>query len=171
MAQLFTIMPVNNVKAKSASQLYFSWWSARTIYSCIFIVLILLYNLLVFNWSFSDEIEFDKIGNAWVLLTSANFNLIDFRFAVPVIFYSSSSFARIFFIILAMKWPTLMMHWRSVEKKLPQYDSIREQSELAYKIKMNAIIIMTLSLSKATQIYKYMDRPMCSNLYKIMNNG
>lgn len=63
MAQCFSIMPVNNVKAKYAAELYFSWWSFRTIYSCLFFILTILFNVLVTFWSFSNEIEFDKIGN------------------------------------------------------------------------------------------------------------
>lgn len=80
------------------------------------------------------------------MLTSVILSI--FVTAVPVIFNTSSSYARICFFILAIKWPALMMHWQRVEKRLPHYETIREQSELAYKIKMTSIIVMTLSLGK-----------------------
>lgn len=48
-----------------------------------------------------------------------------------------------------------MMQWRKVEKKLPPHETIRQRSELAHKIKMTSIIIMTLSLSKEMmKLYK-----------------
>lgn len=89
--------------------------------------------------------------STWLTVIGASVNLsalLNHLYAVPVIFYTSSSYARICFIVLAIKWPMLMKHWQRVEKKMPPYKSIREQSELAYKIKMTAIIVMTLSLSK-----------------------
>lgn len=147
LAECFAVMPVNNVKAKSVTELYFSWWSIRTMYSCFCIVLVILYNLLVIRWSFSNEIEFDKIGNVGRFFSKTFWN-VSFFITVPVIFYTSSSYARICFIILAIKWPALMMQWRKVEKKLPPHETIRQRSELAHKIKMTSIIIMTLSLSK-----------------------
>lgn len=162
MAQCFTIMPINNVTSRTVAQLNFSWWSAKTIYCCTFNVASILFNVIVISWSFMSDISFDKIGKAcnasegpilWTDQISKSTNKIgslnrSISITVPIIFYTSCTYARICFVILAMQWPALMTYWRKVEKKLPPYESIRERAELAYKIKMTSIIIMTLSLSK-----------------------
>lgn len=48
--------------------------------------------------------------------------------------------------MLAIQWPKLMQLWENVENSLPSYKSQREKSNLAHKIKIITIIVMTLSL-------------------------
>lgn len=50
------------------------------------------------------------------------------------------------FIILARKWPDLMLQWETVEAKLPKFRIQGQKRQMAYQIKMIAFIVMMCSL-------------------------
>lgn len=64
MAQCFSVMPVINVKAKNAKDLYFSWKSFRNFYSVTVMLITFAFTALVIFWALSgsEHIEFDRIG-------------------------------------------------------------------------------------------------------------
>lgn len=134
LAQLFGIMPVRNISSKNPANLYFTWKSFRTCYAILTFIALFLYSLMTIHWSiFSGNIEFIKF--------------------VPVIFYTSNTYIVLAFIILARRWPGLMVKWLRVENGLPKYATLKERRRLSKKIKMVSIVIMTLSLSKLKLYY------------------
>lgn len=52
----------------------------------------------------------------------------------------------IFFGCLATKWPALMAKWENVEKQLPANRTQQDKRQLAHRIRMVALIVMSLSL-------------------------
>lgn len=51
-------------------------------------------------------------------------------------------------IVLARKWPALMLDWYEIECDLPEYLTQMEKGRLAYRIKMVTVVAMLLSLGK-----------------------
>lgn len=51
-------------------------------------------------------------------------------------------------IVLARKWPALMLDWHEVECDLPEYLTQMEKGRLAYKLKMVTVVAMALSLGE-----------------------
>lgn len=152
-AECFAIMPVIGIRSGSASKMYFTWRSVRTIYSIIVFVLMTILAALTIVVTFRQNIEFDSIGE-WRI---ARFISLSARFeseqtflmcfiSVPVIFYSSVVYSMICFGYLATKWPALMAQWEQVEQRLPVLRSFKERGRLAYRVRMITIIVMTLSL-------------------------
>lgn len=128
MAQCFGVMPVVGVQRKNASQLEFTWISARTAYAVVMFVLTLMFTVLTIANALGNPLSFDGI--------------------VPVIFYVSVLYIRFSFGRLARNWPELMQHWERVENALPAYNTQAERQRLAYRIKMLSITVLTLSLSE-----------------------
>lgn len=107
----------------------------------------LAFTALIIVWSLFGRIDFDNIG----MDTSSNFDgvlcIVNLRsYSVPVVFYVSSCIARVFFLSLAKKWPSLMQQWQDVEDKLPPFESHKDKAMLAFKIKMVSIVVMLLSM-------------------------
>lgn len=61
-------------------------------------------------------------------------------------FYVSNSAARIFFLLLAIKWPSLMQQWEEIENKIPPFETQKEKAMLAFKIKMTSTVLMLVSM-------------------------
>lgn len=64
-AECFAIMPVIGVKSASASKMYFTWMSVRTIYSVIVFVLMAMLSVLTVCVTLEKDVEFDSVGE-WV---------------------------------------------------------------------------------------------------------
>ncbi|XP_037048444.1 uncharacterized protein LOC119082852 [Bradysia coprophila] len=128
MAEIFSVMPVMNVTAKSPTDLYYSWTSIRNFYSITVMLLTFAFTVPIVMVCLSQRLQFDAV--------------------VGVVFYVSNCIARVFFMSLAMKWPELMQQWQKIEQKIPIFESQRDKSVLAYKIKMISLVVMLLSMSE-----------------------
>lgn len=74
--------------------------------------------------------------------------LFIYFYLVPVVFYGTGSYGLYRFINIARKWPTLMLHWESVESELPKWRNQYEKRQLAQKVKMVSIAILLCSLGR-----------------------
>ncbi|KAG4070182.1 hypothetical protein HA402_003872 [Bradysia odoriphaga] len=128
MAEIFSVMPVMNVTAKSPSDMYYSWTSFRNFYSITIMLLTFAFTVPVILVCLSHRLQFDSV--------------------VGVVFYVSNCVARVFFMSLAMKWPALMQQWQKIEEKIPIFESQKDKSVLAHKIKMMSLVVMLLSMSE-----------------------
>ncbi|KAJ6635417.1 Gustatory receptor for sugar taste 64f, partial [Pseudolycoriella hygida] len=156
MAQFFSVMPVINVKTKNAEDIYFSWKSFRNFYSVAVMLIAFAFTILVTYWSLSEKLDFDRFGNVFSFPFIYFSNLIPHFLQVPVVFYTLNSFARIFFLLLAIKWPSLMQQWQEVESKLPAFETQIGRAALAFRIKMVALVVMLLSIIISTAFYSTM---------------
>lgn len=148
--QFFSVMPVVGVKTNSASKLKFKWDSCRTIYSVIMFVLLTFYASLTLFITFRrNKIRFEGVGMSMtattIQLKSKNLIFLLFLSTVPLIFYASAFYGLFRFIILAKKWPSLMLLWESVENNLPKWQYQTEKRKLAYQIKITAFIVLFCS--------------------------
>lgn len=148
-AQLFAIMPVVGVKSDSASKLKFKWISIRTIYGLVMFALMIGYAGLGLHYMYWRKMEFDAISELLeispVVIT---IGLISYLFAVPAVFYMLVVYGMYRFLQIAQKWPSLMQQWELVENGLPKWRSQHEKRQLAFKIKIVAIVVLLSTLGE-----------------------
>ncbi|XP_036337011.1 gustatory receptor for sugar taste 64f-like [Rhagoletis pomonella] len=127
-AEFFAFMPVKGVTASQPSQLSFSWTNLRTLYCLLFIL----------TTTIDLGLSINKL-----LYKPINFNSVE-----PLIFRMSIIVVCISAIVLARKWPALMLYWDEMESDLPEYLTQMEKGRLAYRIKIVTIVAMMLSLAE-----------------------
>lgn len=129
MAQFFGVMPVCGVQnAAGASALQYRWLTVRTVYAIVLFVLTAVFTVMTILQKFEQTLSFDNI--------------------VPIIFYVSVLYIRLCFALLARRWPSLMRQWARVERQMPPLTALADQQRLAYRIKMLAITVLTMSLAE-----------------------
>ncbi|XP_075162535.1 gustatory receptor 5a for trehalose-like [Haematobia irritans] len=121
-------MPVLGIRNKSVNGLSFRWFSFRTSYCLLYILMTIADSLLTFNMVRHKELEVRNIE--------------------PLVFHITILMASMGFLRLASKWPKLMRHWQQVEKQLPAYHSWQEREELAKRIKAVTFVLITVSLTE-----------------------
>ncbi|XP_012159837.1 gustatory receptor for sugar taste 64f [Ceratitis capitata] len=127
-AEFFAFMPIKGVTTAHPRQLSFSLKNLRTWYCLIFIM------------TTTIDLGLTMIK---VLPKPINFNGVEpliFRLSIIVVCSSA--------IVLARKWPALMLDWHEVECDLPEYLTQIEKGRLAYKLKMVTVVAMALSLAE-----------------------
>ncbi|XP_028895609.2 gustatory receptor for sugar taste 64f [Zeugodacus cucurbitae] len=127
-AEFFAIMPVKGVTAAHPRQLSFSWTNIRTLYCLLFITTTIIDLGLTLNKVLHKPINFDSVEP------------LIFRLSIIVVCISA--------IVLARKWPALMLDWYEIECDLPEYLTQMEKGRLAYRIKMVTVVAMMLSLGE-----------------------
>lgn len=125
MAQLFAIMPVCGIFSKDPKKFHFSWTSKRAIYTYIMCLGTVFLSVNAIIRLFFREFTFTRLTVGF--------------------FYTYNLYATYCFILVARKWPAMIMKWYEVEQLLPQSINILERGQLAYKIKMVSTLVMTLS--------------------------
>lgn len=124
-AQFFGIMPVIGITNPVPMKLHFKWCCFRTFYTIIVFVQLFGYAVLTFYWVICIGFNVDKLG--------------------AIMFTGMNTIILVCFLILAKKWPNLMMLWWEVEQKLPPFSQKKESFVLKKKITIVAIIIGILS--------------------------
>ncbi|XP_030373432.1 gustatory receptor for sugar taste 64f [Scaptodrosophila lebanonensis] len=127
-AQFFAMMPVKGISGPLPSELSFAWRNWRTLYCLLFILSTLT------SIGFTSY----KVFNG----------LITFNNIEPLIFRGCILLVCVNALMLAKKWPALMMYWYEVEQDLPQYQTQVEKSRMAYTIHMVMFVGMMLSLAE-----------------------
>lgn len=127
-AQLFGIMPVSGIRAKTPRSLKFKKFSFRFLFSVAVIFGMLWVLVMEVIWIYRSKLEFGKLIN--------------------FVFDSSNFVSIICFMELATKWPQLMKKWDEVEKFLPQLKYQMDKQKLAYEIKIVTMAIFSMSLGK-----------------------
>lgn len=126
--QLFGIMPVSGVRAKSPKKLKFRKFSLRFVLCLVVCCIYIWMTTLDIIWIANTERAFGKLRNLFFNLT----NLISI----------------LCFLELATKWPAIMVKWYEVEKFLPQLKYQLDKQKLAYEVKMISLIILSLSMGE-----------------------
>jgi gustatory receptor len=127
-AQLFGIMPVGGVRAKTPQKLKFRKFSLRFLLCIGYIIGLSWMLVLEIIWISGASFEFGKLIN--------------------FIFDFTNFFSILCFLELARKWPTLMAKWNEVEKFLPQLKYQMDKQKLAYEIKMVSFVILFISMGE-----------------------
>ncbi|TDG48489.1 hypothetical protein AWZ03_005033 [Drosophila navojoa] len=125
-AQIFALMPVRGISSKCAEDLSFRWQSFRSCYSLVVIVL------------FGISSGFMAM---FVILVNFDFDSVE-----TLIFYASIFAISVAFFQLAMKWPSVVLEWQTVESQLPMLRTERERAALASHIRMIIMIAIGCSL-------------------------
>lgn len=66
-------------------------------------------------------------------------------FTVPLVFFSTTAYGLLSFILLARKWPKLMQHWEFVESILPPFKTQTEKNQLAKHVRSIATIVISVA--------------------------
>lgn len=78
-------------------------------------------------WTFSHRVEFDKI--------------------VPMVLFTTNTFALYCFLKLGTKWPNLMQKWHTLENRQPS-STAASNDHLAYKVKLISFLTLGVALSE-----------------------
>lgn len=124
-AQLFGILPVENISYKCPSRLEFTRKSFRYIFAVFVTISCGLEAISSITWTFKTRIEFGKL--------------------VILVYYITNFLSFFCFLRLAKIWPMLMSKWHEVENKLPLNESVKKNNELAVRIRRVAVVILSLS--------------------------
>jgi gustatory receptor len=128
-AQLFGMLPVQNVKSKNPSKLKFTKCSLR-FFLCLFAIFGTAWiSILDIRWIASTKIEFGKL--------------------ITLTFDATNCISILCFLELAKKWPKLMQEWYKIEKSLPQMRYQLDKQKMAYNIKMASFVVLFGSMSKS----------------------
>lgn len=125
-AQVFGVMPVDNVTSKDISNINFKWKSLKTIYSLTFLVLGTTESLLCLRIAFKKGISLS--------LTS------------ELAYYATSMIGAFFIFRLATKWNYLMKLWFDNEKVFLKFPYTKCGLSLKRRIRMWAALIGFLAL-------------------------
>lgn len=150
-AQFFGILPVNNISAKSPTQLGFRLFSFRVVYAIFTTAVVSFSTVCCIAYLIQSSIMFGKI--------------------VYLVFYFTSFFSFICFIRLTLKWPKMMIEWHKVEKSLPNYESTKKKFQNKFKMRYVAASILSLSLiehilSIISSVSVVWDCPKIQNLFE-----
>ncbi|XP_055641419.1 gustatory receptor for sugar taste 64f-like [Toxorhynchites rutilus septentrionalis] len=126
MAQLFAVMPVCGILSKDPKKLTFIWTSKRALYTYAMCLGTVFLSVNAVTRLFDRGFTFARLTVGF--------------------FYTYNLYATYCFILVARKWPAMIRKWCEVEQLLPSSTNILERGQLAYKIKMVSILVMTLSL-------------------------
>lgn len=150
-AQFFGILPVNNISAKSPTQLSFNFISFRVAYAIFTTAVAAFLTLCCIAYLIESSIMFGKI--------------------VYLVFNMTSLFSFICFIRLALNWSTIMIEWQKVEKNLPTFETSKKKYQNRLKMRCVAASILTLSmvehiLSIVSVASVVWDCPKIQNIYQ-----
>lgn len=140
-------MPVTGVKAKDIRGLSFSYFSIIFIYSLIVFISLAFYFSTTLYFTFCQQLRLENIGIHLLVMFSL-FKIVIKGFLDPVIFYGSIVCIYYKFGNLARQWPKLMQKWEKIERNLPEHPTQLSKAALAQRIKMVAIVVLMMSLSK-----------------------
>lgn len=151
LAQCFGVMPVHNVSSKCPSALSFRWKSFRYMFAVFITISCGFEAVSTIVWTFRTRIEFGKL--------------------VILVYYITNFMSFFCFLKLAKIWPSLMMKWHDVEKRLPQMEKEKDRREMSVRIRKTAAIILTLSaiehlLSIVSSVAVVLDCPRIRNILK-----
>lgn len=150
-AQLFGVLPVENITAKDPSTMKFRWKSLRFFFAVFVTLCCGIEAILTIYWTLRKRVEFGKM--------------------VYLVFYVTNFLSFVCFLILARNWPTLMVKWHEVERKLPPPRTKSERRSLLVRMRSIAAIILTISLiehilSIVSSIAIVKDCPNITNIMK-----
>lgn len=124
-AQLFGVLPVQNISYKCPSRLQFTRKSLRYIFAVFVTISCGLEAISAITWTFKTRIEFGKM--------------------VILVYYITNFLSLVCFLRLAKIWPMLMLKWHEVENKLPLDDSKKKNGMMAVRVRRVTAIILSLS--------------------------
>lgn len=150
-AQCFGVMPVCNVTSKCPTGLSSTRKSLRFMFAVFVMMSCGLEAVFTITWTFGTHVEFGKM--------------------VILVFYVTNFMSFCCFMSLAKAWPTLMMRWHDVEKKLPQPVTKQQKLAMSVRVRRIAVIILTLSavehiLSIISSVAVVLDCPRINNIIK-----
>lgn len=93
----------------------------------------------------------DDITLGLRLISKFTGNLSVFFFymiSAPVVFYTINLSVMLQFMVLARRWPALMVHWERVEQQLPPYQSQMERQRLACRLRTVTYVVLTAALGE-----------------------
>lgn len=80
LGQVFALLPLNGILSSSSKDMYFTWRSLRTIYSCIAVVFFAIHMGFTYAWAFKGTLSFDSIGKFTILHRKFMMGLSTFPF-------------------------------------------------------------------------------------------
>uniref|UniRef100_A0A336KT66 Gustatory receptor n=1 Tax=Culicoides sonorensis TaxID=179676 RepID=A0A336KT66_CULSO len=114
MAQLFGLMPVQNLLDKDVMLLEFKLYSWKSAYSLFCIIGVFMNAICALLMAYYDEFEFGKLS--------------------AVIFYGLNFYIFVQFFYLARVWPRLMRHWERVEYSIIKCRGKAFDKTLSYRL-------------------------------------
>lgn len=154
LAQLCAIMPLTGVLSKAPEQLKFTWYNMRMLHTIIIMVGQLTHAFYSLEWVTHNEINITTLGKCILPLFTAtdwiNYCMKMNRFTDPLIWFASKFLLLAHSVWLARKWPSLMVEWCRVERKLPPCIVTKAKIKTSTQINLAIVFISVGVLSWAT---------------------
>lgn len=128
LAQLFGTMPVSGILSTDTRNVKFKWKSVRVVVSIIFALFSMVETITIVKMATDEQITLGVAG--------------------ALIFYSVCLFGNLFFIRIALHWPSIIRLWRRNENVFLKLPYKRWKLSLSLELRVVTMTVMAVSLRK-----------------------